>query len=256
MGITSRIKRLPYTRSIVRWLRSRTAWAEYKREFKAFKSLAEKSLPGSVVDWKDRYPCLEDKTSQHDIDRHYVFHTAWAARVLSQTRPVTHIDISSLIYFSTLVSAFVKVQFYDYRPVDLKLSNLSTDRVDLLDLPFSDCSLSSISCMHVVEHIGLGRYGDALDPLGDQKAMHELQRVLAPGGNLLFVSPVGAPCIRFNAHRIYSYEQITRAFSELSLHQFALVTDDPRQNLLVDADPELVKSQSYGCGCFWFQRSS
>jgi len=47
--------------------------------------------------------------------------------------------------------------------------------------------------MNVVEHVGLGRYGEPLDPEGDIKAMRELRRVLAPGGSLLFVVPVGRP---------------------------------------------------------------
>jgi hypothetical protein len=36
--------------------------------------------------------------------------------------------------------------------------------------------------MHVVEHIGLGRYGEPMDEQGDLKAIEELKRVLAPGG--------------------------------------------------------------------------
>jgi SAM-dependent methyltransferase len=254
MRIPSRLRRSSIARSISSWVDYRSAWAGYKRDFKAFRKMVEDSHSGMVVEWKNRYPCLDDKNKNQEFDRHYVYHTAWAARVLSSTRPIKHIDISSLIYFSTLVSAFVPVQFYDYRPVEIHLPDLSSDRADLLNLPFASRSILSLSCMHVVEHIGLGRYGDPLDPQGDQKAMRELQRVIAPGGNLLFVTPVGRPCIRFNAHRIYTYQQITDAFSELSLHQFALLTDDAQQGLLEDADPALVKSQSYGCGCFWFKR--
>jgi hypothetical protein len=121
-------------------------------------------------------------------------------------------------------------------------------------LPMRSGSLPSISCMHVVEHIGLGRYGDPLDPAGDLKAIAELKRVLAPGGDLLFVTPVGRPRIVFNAHRIYAYQQIIEAFAGLSLRQFALVPDDMRQDLLVDASPAVADQQQYGCGCFWFQR--
>ena len=39
--------------------------------------------------------------------------------------------------------------------------------------------------MHVVEHIGLGRYGDQVDPDGDLMAMKELERVTAKLGKLL-----------------------------------------------------------------------
>jgi SAM-dependent methyltransferase len=165
------------------------------------------------------------------------------------------VDISSSLYFCSLVSAFVPVAFYDYRPASLGLSHLTSDRADLMALPFADQSVESLSCMHVVEHIGLGRYGDPIDPGGDLKAMAELQRVLAPGGSLLFVVPVGHPRVIFNAHRIYSHGQIVSAFSELTLMSFALVPDHPSVELILDAPAEMADKQDYGCGCFCFTRS-
>jgi hypothetical protein len=111
--------------------------------------------------------------------------------------------------------------------------------------------------MHVVEHIGLGRYGDPLDSNGDLKAISELKRVLAVGGTLLFVVPVGQPKIMFNAHRIYSYEQIVSYFSELELTEFSLIPDASRKNVLIQcATKEMADAQTYGCGCFWFTRKT
>ena len=132
--------------------------------------------------WGDRFPCLDDRTGTTGFDRHYVFHPAWAARILAQTRPVEHVDISSALIFPVLVSAFIPVKFYDYRPADLQLNNLTSEHADLLALPFPDGSIPSLSCMHVVEHVGLGRYGDPPDPDGDLKAIAELKRVVARGG--------------------------------------------------------------------------
>ena len=108
--------------------------------------------------------------------------------------------------------------------------------------------------MHVVEHVGLGRYGDPIDPKGDLKAMAELERALAPRGSLLFVVPVGRPRIVFNAHRIYSYRQVCGAFATLRLRRFALVCDDPEAGLIEDAAEDLANAQAYGCGCFWFEK--
>jgi hypothetical protein len=106
--------------------------------------------------------------------------------------------------------------------------------------------------MHTIEHIGLGRYGDELDAYGDIKAINELKRVLKPGGDLLFVTPVGKPKIEFNGHRIYSFEQIMEYFSPLTLTNFSMVPD--KGGLIENADPALVSQQSYGCGCFWFKK--
>ncbi|MDI6791364.1 MAG: DUF268 domain-containing protein [bacterium] len=175
--------------------------------------------------------------------------------MLAGTMPELHVDIGSSLHFISIVSAFIPVKFYDYRPAKLSLRNLVTGRANLMALPFSDQSLRSLSCMHVVEHVGLGRYGDVLDPDGDLKAMRELMRVLAPGGTLLFVVPVGRPVIRFNAHRIYSHEQIRGSFQELTLREFALIPDNSdKEGVIEHASPELTDNQKYGCGCFWFQR--
>jgi hypothetical protein len=59
----------------------------------------------------------------------------------------------------------------------------------------------------------------------------------------------------FNAHRIYAFEQIVEYFSGLELVEFALIPDEERDGGLIRfADPQLVKSQLYGCGCFRFKR--
>ena len=200
---------------------------------------------------RDFYPCLRDKTFKTGFDAHYIYHTSWAARKVKEINPARHTDISSSLYFSGIVSAFIPVDFYDYRPADLNLSNLTSAADDLTKLSFADNSLKSLSCMHTVEHIGLGRYGDPLDPAGDLKAIGELKRVLAQGGSLLFVVPVGYPVrIEYNAHRVYSFEMIREYFKELSLKEFALIDDAGK--FIENADPETVKAQRYGCGCFWF----
>jgi SAM-dependent methyltransferase len=203
------------------------------------------------------YPQIHDKTATTHFDRHYVYHTAWAARVIKEINPPVHVDISSLLYFSTLVSAFVPVQFYDYRPADLSLSNFHSDQADLLHLPFADNSIVSLSCMHTLEHIGLGRYGDPVDPLADVKAIENLKRVLAPGGSLLIVVPIGKPKIEFNAHRIYSYEHIVSMVSnkEIMLKEFAFIPEHEGP-MIRNADPALSLGADYACGCFWFIKKS
>lgn len=210
-----------------------------------------------VFTWTSLSPCLTDATAATPFNRHYTFHTAWAARILAANKPSLHHDISSAIYFSTLVSAFIPVKFYDLRPARLNLSNLSSEKGDLTALPFTDQSVTSLSCMHVVEHIGLGRYGDPLDPEGDLKAIAELQRVVARGGHMLFVVPVGSvPRLMFNAHRIYSPDMILSLFKErFDLRQFVLIPENPKEGDLVESpSPDLLQKQYYACGCFWFQK--
>ena len=233
-------------------------WRERKRrqlfgkEFATFKDVSQRPDARFSMDWDDINPQLDDRTSTTGFDRHYVYHPAWAARVLSESKPDIHVDISSTLNFCAIVSAFVPIKFYDYRLANLALSKLYTGKVDLMQLPFEDNSIQSLSCMHVIEHIGLGRYGDPLDYEGDLKAIKELQRVLAPGGNLLFVVPIGKPKIAFNAHRIYSYQQIISYCDELKLTEFVLIPDAADQGGLIrNATKEIASQQNYGCSCFW-----
>jgi len=205
----------------------------------------------------DAHPCIKDKTIKTGFDRHYVYHTAWAARKVKGLNPVLHTDISSSLYFSGIISAFVPVKFYDYRPADLRLDNFESLQADLLKLPFENNSIKSLSCMHVVEHIGLGRYGDKLDYDGDLKAINELKRVLAVGGSLLFVVPIGKQAkIQFNAHRVYTYLQVLEYFSGLTLKEFALIPENSGTMLFGQEAVKKAESEEYACGCFWFVKNN
>jgi len=249
------VKKIPGTVSLHAAVRRYASYAHFLADYFRFRKMSRNGR--FTLCWRDRYPCLDGKTALTRFDRHYIYHPAWAARVLAVTRPSSHVDISSSLRFCTLVSAFVPVRFFDYRPAALALSNLTSERADICALPFADQSIPSLSCMHVVEHVGLGRYGDPLDPEGDLKAMRELQRVLAPGGDLLFVVPVGKPRVMYNAHRIYSYSQVREYFAGLELREFALIPDDRHdEGLIRNASPEMADAQEYGCGCFWFRRNA
>jgi SAM-dependent methyltransferase len=210
-----------------------------------------------ILEEKDCTPLLDDDTGITTFDTHYVYHPAWAARIVKQVNPDYHVDISSTLHFCSLLSAFISVKFYDFRPAKLTLSNLESESADLTKLHFPDNSIASLSCMHTIEHIGLGRYGDPVDYDGDLKAAAELYRVLAPGGTLLMVTPVGKPKIMFNAHRIYAYRQIMEMFRDLELVEFSLVTDNAlNEGMTFNATEKLSDKQNYGCGCFWFKKKS
>ena len=187
------IQRIPhYSRRVAQRLQF---FKEFRAEFDRFVKMNEGTDDRFAIRWEDRYPCPGDKTATTPFDGHYTYHPAWAARILAKTRPAEHVDISSIIHFTAMMSAFIPIRFYDYRPADLHLSDVIAGAEDLTSLSFADNSIPSLSCMHTVEHIGLGRYGDEMDPKGDLKAITELKRVLAPGGTLLFVVPTGKPII-------------------------------------------------------------
>lgn len=210
------------------------------------------------VSWKNRKLIFNERTEITQYDRHYILHTAWAARKLKQIDPDVHVDISSILYFAGIVSAFYKIQFYDYRPAKIAINNLFAGKQDLSRLTFEDGSVKSLSCMHTIEHIGLGRYGDPIDHEGDRKAIQELSRVLSFDGDLLIVVPVAAQSkLVYNAHRIYNPDDLIKLFSNygLEIEEFALIPDSHTQgDIVVNPSADLIASQKYGCGCFWLKK--
>lgn len=225
--------------------------AAFKKEF--FEHASSLADDRFECDWADRWPCLDDRTDHTDFDAHYLYHPAWAMRILAQDKPRLHFDIASSLQFVAMLSAIMPVQAYDYRPAKITLSDLMCLRADLLALPFQTGSISSLSCMHVVEHVGLGRYGDPIDPKGDLKSFAELSRVVGPRGRLLFVVPIAEfPRIQYNAHRIYSVSMILEAFREFELEDLSVVLDSGE--FIERASERDVVAQRYACGCFAFRR--
>jgi hypothetical protein len=199
-------------------------------------------------------PQLHDRTSSTGVDAHYFYANGWAMRRIVSQQPTHHVDIGSQTMFVNLLSSILPVEFYDYRPLEAKMEGLTNLSGDILKLPITAGSVESLSCLHVAEHIGLGRYGDPLNPNGTWLACGEMKRVLAPGGNLYFALPIGKPNVCFNAHRIHSPKTIIEYFDGLDLVEFSGVHDDGRYVERVDLD-EFANSH-YGCGMFWFRCNS
>jgi SAM-dependent methyltransferase len=163
-----------------------------------------------------------------------------------------HVDVGSSVVATGVMSAFVPTLFVDFRPLLAHLPDLNSVAADITRLPFADGSVQSLSSLHVIEHIGLGRYGDRIDPDGWRSGLSELARVLAPGGRLYLSTPVGRDRVCFNAHRVFSPTAIVGALPGLKLERFAMVDDDGRRKdnvALTGAD-----AMSYGCGMFRFSK--
>lgn len=199
---------------------------------------------------EDAYPCLYDRTTITGVDFHYFYQGVWAFDSILKSGAKEHVDIGSLVSFVGLLSTITHVTFIDIRPIPIELDNFQMKIGDILSLPFQDNSVKSISCLHVAEHIGLGRYGDSLNPNGTRLAAKELTRVLAPGGILFFSVPIGKPRVCFNAHRIHSPAQILDYFNTLELLEFSGVDDLGKFKKQRKTD-ELMNSK-YGCGFFKF----
>ena len=200
------------------------------------------------------YPCLEDDTKETGFDVHYLYHVAWAVRKLLTATPDMHCDVGSSLNFCSIASAIVPTKFIDIRPATIYLNGLTVEARDLtIDDSWKNEEFSSVSCMHVVEHIGLGRYGDTLDVNGDLKAINNLLRSVKKNGQILFVVPVGKPEIYFNAHRVYSSKWVIEYFSKsCKLSEFYFIPGQSDLPPVDNCEPEYADQFTYGCGCFHF----
>jgi SAM-dependent methyltransferase len=167
--------------------------------------------------------------------------------------PLKHVDVGSSVMTLSVISAYIEIEFVDLRPIETNLSGLIPRVGSIVALDFVDDSVASISCLHVIEHIGLGRYGDPLDTLGSVKAATELERVLKPGGRLYLSLPVGRERVCFNAHRVHSPSSVLSMFGKLKLIEFSWVDDAGRFS--DNASPHMAEGQDYACGMFVFEKS-
>ncbi len=194
-----------------------------------------------------------DKTSYTPFDAHYFYQGVWAFKKIQSACPTQHVDVGSKADFIGFLTTITRVKFVDIRPLDVQLEGYESVAGSVLNLPFADSSVESLSCLHVAEHIGLGRYGDELNPRGTELACKELERILAVNGDLYFSLPIGKPRVCFNAHRIHSTEQILQYYSGLKLIELSGVTDEGK--FFTNIDPSELSSANYGCGLFHFRKS-
>jgi len=201
------------------------------------------------------YSTSDSKQPGGQVDCHYFLQDIWAARYVNATRPDMHVDIGSRIdgFISHLLASNQKVKYLDWRNPEVKDPCFEFVQVDIMKLPFPDNSIKSLSCLHVLEHIGLGRYGDPVDSEGHMKAVKELVRVLAPGGVLLISVPIGKEKLCFDAHRVFAQKTIVTLFRDLALRQFSFIDPDKNEVQVVN-NLDYLENSLYFCGLFCFSK--
>mgnify|MGYP001801026846 FL=1 len=157
----------------------------------------------------------------------YFYQDTWAFEQIAKISPSHHIDVGSHHKFVAFLSKIFPVTMVDIRPLSLALASLQFKQGAILQLPFEDSSVESLSSLCVVEHIGLGRYGDELDALGSEKAVSELCRVLRPNGHLYISVPVNdVNKIFFNAHRAFEEKYFEQLLSSCEIIDRKYISGD------------------------------
>lgn len=230
----------------IKFFKGITGYFWYLRDLVKFKI----KNPKIKIKLIDLYPQLHDKTSNTELDAHYFYQQLWLFENVLKNKPKKHVDVGSTYQMSGYLSKIVPTTFIDIRPIDAKLENLEVLDASILNLPYPDNSVESLSCLHVIEHIGLGRYGGEIDPDGWKKACKELQRVLAKGGRLYLSTPTGKPRICFNAHRVFDPYVIIDSFNMLELLNFSVIDDEGCMKTPGNIND--CKNQNYSCGLYLF----
>lgn len=170
--------------------------------------------------------------------------------------PKKHIDIGSRIDgFVAHVASFREIEVYDIRPLPEQILNVKFVQADIMlhHDSLNGCT-DSISCLHAIEHFGLGRYGDSLDPNGHLKGLNAIYRMLKPNGKFYFSTPIGPQRIEFNAHRIFSIRYLLDLFSPYyTIDDFSFVDDSGILHKHISLDSTQVQENfgcNYGCGIF------
>lgn len=206
-----------------------------------------------------RYRILTDYADTAGAAKgHYYHQDLLVAGFIAQANPQRHIDIGSRIDgFVAHVASYRKIEVFDIRPLDeSRHSNIKFVQKDLMD--HNDDSITdSISCLHAIEHFGLGRYGDPIDPQGHLKGVENIVRMLKPGGTLYISFPIGfTDAVHFNAHRVFHPESIFEwegIKGQFELQRFDWVDATGEINMNADVK-DAVDGVKYGCGIYTFKK--
>jgi len=204
------------------------------------------------------YPCFEDRFRESGSAKGHYFHQdLLVARRIFINNPKIHIDVGSRIDgFVAHIASFRPIVVLDIRPFYNTIPNISFIQADLMEYlnnELIDCC-DSLSCLHALEHFGLGRYGDVINYDGYILGLKNLWKMLKKGGKLYFSVPIGPQRIEFNAHRVFSVGFLLECFSgKYYIDQFSLVDDqgDLHENIpLANIEANDNFGCVYGCGIF------
>ena len=232
----------------------------YKKDLRTLKKQigADTTFP-----FGERKPILDEREeSSGNMTGHYFHQDLCVARRIFKANPKKHLDIGSRTDgFVAHVACFRQIDVMDIRPQDIVLENISFRQADLMVLPEDLIgAYDSISSLHVIEHFGLGRYGDPIDYNGHLKAIENITKILAPGGLFYFSTPIGRQRIEFNAHRIFSVKYLLDVFEkDFEVERFSYVDDSGELHENASLEPLNVGSEydfDYGCGIFELRKRS
>jgi len=207
------------------------------------------------------YPCLQERDQQSGVlAEHYFYQDLYVARKIFENNPEKHVDVGSRVDgFVAHVASFREIEVMDVRDLHIAIPSIRFTRADLSAKDFSMTEYcDSLSCLHALEHFGLGRYGDPVDYDGYLIGWTNMAEMVKKGGKFYFSVPIGEQRIEFNAHRVFSLSYLLNLIEPYYLiDSFSYISDDGNfiaAAALADAAVKGNFGCHYGCGIFELTR--
>jgi hypothetical protein len=208
-------------------------------------------------------PCLADYNQEGGSTKsEYFWQDLFIAQRIFESNPIRHVDIGSRIdSFVAHVASYREIEVFDIRSINSKIPNVVFRQADLMDTASSQANYcDSLSCLHALEHFGLGRYGDPINADGYKHGISNMARLLKPGGTFYLSVPIGRERVEFNAHRVFSPQGLCDEVTELGfeLQEFSWVdsVNILSQSKDIPFDMSKLEIQSYNLGIFIFKKRS
>lgn len=232
-----------------------------------------RGLPAFLSDWRlfrkdysgtlTLVPCLHDRYEEGGATKsEYFWQDLLVARWIHADQPVRHVDVGSRVDgFVAHVASFREIEVFDVRPITTQVPGVVFKQADLMRAVAVSSAggngyCDSLSCLHAIEHFGLGRYGDPIDPQGYELGIANMAQLLQPGGKFYLSAPIGQERVEFNANRVFDPRTIIRCAEDngLELKELTVIAAGVTVSQVAPNDQSLLGlAQSYyNLGIFVF----
>ena len=172
-------------------------------------------------------PIITDKYDEMGMVDDSFWESVWTASRIRENMPKEHYDIGSRLngFLSIIISMGIPLKVIDVRSFPVQIEGMESIIDDATELrEFADDSIESLSAVSSLEHFGLGRYGDEINPEACFECFSNIQKKLKKNGKLYITVPIGRERCCFNAHRVFNPLTIVNEFNEMKLVEFSYIS--------------------------------
>ena len=207
-------------------------------------------------------PCLHDWYEGAGSNMNeYFWQDLLVAQMIFDRKPQRHVDIGSRVDgFVAHVASFREIEVFDIRPSVMQVPGVIFRQADLMK-PVSGMAgyCDSLSCLHALEHFGLGRYGDPIDPTGFKQGISNMSSLLRDGGIFYLSVPVGIDRVEFNAHRVFDPRCLVELAAASALLLTGITLVRPEEIVEIDivkkGTLDSIAGERYALGIFVFKKT-